>query len=62
MCYYYFFTVGMAGLCLVVDASVNCFLASGEMPELMYKAAGFRDFDDFYRECVRGLRPDTIGE
>lgn len=52
----------MAGLCLVVDMSVNCFLASGEMPELMYKSAGFRNFNEFYGECMRGLRPDTIGE
>ncbi len=53
----------MAGLCLVVDMSVNCFLASGDMPELMYKAGGYRDFDEFYRDCTssRGLRPDTIG-
>ena len=48
-------------MCLVVDMSVNCFLASGDMPELMYKASGYRDFDEFYRDCNRGLRPDTIG-
>lgn len=53
----------MAGLCLVVDMSVNCFLASGDMPELMYRSAGYRDFDEFYRDCnnPRGLRPDVIG-
>eukprot|EP01036_Dinobryon_divergens_P026494 gene26494-35157_t len=54
----------MAGMCLVVDMSVNCFLASGDMPELMYKACGYRDFDEFYRDCSssRGLRPDTIAK
>jgi len=51
----------MSGLCLVVDMSVNCFMASGDMPELMFRSANYRNFEDFNRDSERGLRPDCIG-
>ena len=38
----------MCGLSLVVDMSVNCFLASGDLPELMYKAAGYNNNNNYY--------------
>jgi len=52
----------MSGLCLVVDMSVNCFMASGDMPELMFRSANYRNFEDFYRDAERGLRPDSIAK
>jgi len=45
---------------LVVDLAVNAVLASGHMPELMYKAAGFSNFNEFYTECTRGLKPQVV--
>lgn len=50
----------MAGLTLVVDLAVNSFLASGKMPELMYRAAGYKSFKEFEYECRFGLSPHVI--
>lgn len=55
-------STGMSGLSLVVDMSVNCFLASGQLPELMFRAAGYRSFNDFYNDCQKGLRPEVISK
>lgn len=41
------------GKMLIVDLAISCFLASGDLPELMYKAAGYRDFASFYRDCQK---------
>lgn len=52
----------MAGLVLVSDMSVNCFLASGDMPEVMWKAGGFRSFAEFENTCRTGLREDVVNK
>ena len=40
-----------SGLVLCSDLAVNCFLATGDMPELMFKAAQLRDFNDLINYC-----------
>ena len=53
--YYVGLKTCLAGLVLVSDLNVTCFLASGEMINLMWQAGGFRDFQDFHRACQGGL-------
>jgi len=51
----------LAGLVLVCDLSVTCFLAAGEMINLMWQAGGFRNFTDFYQEARgRGISRKSI--
>eukprot|EP01034_Spumella_vulgaris_P025945 gene25945-32455_t len=52
----------LAGTVLVIDMSVNCFLASGAMPELMFTAAQYNNFNTFYADCCKngGLNPRVI--
>jgi hypothetical protein len=50
----------LAGLVLITDMSVNCFLASGQMPDLLYQAGNFRSFNDFLTECKRGSLPGQV--
>jgi hypothetical protein len=52
----------MSGLSLVSDMSVSCFLAGGEMVNLMWMVGGFRSLEDFVRECDsnKGLHPRVI--
>ena len=47
----------MAGLALVCDMTVNCFLSGGEMINVMWQVSGFRSLQDFCREAssARGL-------
>jgi hypothetical protein len=52
----------MAGIVLVSDMTVNVFLASGSMVELMYQAGGYKNFDDFCEDCVDGLRESTVNK
>lgn len=53
--YYVGLKTCLAGLVLVSDLNVTCFLACGEMINLMWQAGGFRDFQDFHRACQNGL-------
>ena len=53
--YYVGLKTCLAGLTLVSDMNVTCFLAAGEMVNLMWQAGGFRDFTSFYGAC-RGSR------
>lgn len=44
----------LAGVALVSDMSVNCFLDSGDMPTILARAANMR-LNDFYTLCKQGL-------
>lgn len=56
----------MAGLTLTVDMNVSCFLASGSMEELMWRAlqGHYRTFQELYEACkskkTPGLPPNKI--
>jgi len=52
----------MAGLVLVCDMSVSCFLNGGEMVNLMWQTAGFRSKQDLVLACNRagGLNPQEL--
>ena len=57
--YYVGLKTCLAGLVLVSDLNVTCFLACGEMINLMWQAGGFRDFQGFLRACQDGLNYRT---
>ena len=42
----------MAGLVLVSDMSVSCFLAGGEMINMMWQAGGYSSFQDMLKEAT----------
>jgi hypothetical protein len=52
----------MAGLVLVCDMSVSCFLSGGEMINMLWQAAGYRSFNDMMQEASgpRGLDPRRL--
>lgn len=62
--YYAGLKVCLAGLCLVSDMSVSCFLAGGDMIEVMSQAGGYRNVEEFLAECSGrgGLQPRRLAQ
>jgi hypothetical protein len=60
--YYFSLKATMAGLVLMTDVSVNCFLRGGKFIELMAAIGGFRNVDDMYSTVVRegGLNQSVV--
>jgi hypothetical protein len=54
------FKASLAGLTLIADVSVNVFLDIGPLPEVMRKAAEYRNFQEFYEDCRRCLSQSTL--
>lgn len=60
--YYAGLKICLAGLCLVSDMSVSCFLAGGPMIEIMAQSGGFRDVKDMIQAASgkQGLNPRQV--
>jgi len=58
--YYVSFKPCLAGLVLVSDMTVTCFLNGGEMVNLMFQQAGYRTLPEFVAACRQGLRRNVI--